>query len=59
MLGFVCDMANSYGKEIAAICDREFVSKLIFKLKAFKIKKYESEIAQQEEVLYFYLQFRF
>jgi len=50
MLAFVTDMANTYGKEIASICDREFVRQIIIKLRNFKIKKYETEIAQQEQV---------
>jgi hypothetical protein len=43
-------MANAYGKEIKSICEKEFVQKVIDKLKTFKVHKYESEIIQQEEV---------
>jgi hypothetical protein len=58
MLAFITDMANSYGKEIASICDKEFIRKVITKLRNFKIKKYESDIIQQEQVKYFF-KFRF
>jgi hypothetical protein len=50
MLAFIADMANSYGKEIKAVCDKEFVKKVISKLRAYKIKRIESDINQQEEV---------
>jgi hypothetical protein len=53
MLAFITDMANSYGKEIASICDKEFISKLITKLRSFKIKRYESDIIQQEQVNFY------
>jgi hypothetical protein len=51
MLSFISDMANSYGKEIKSICEKEFVKKLLTKLRALKVKRYEVEINQQEEVL--------
>ncbi len=51
MLSFISDMANSYGKEIKSICEKEFVRKLMTKLRAFKIKRFDIEINQQEEVL--------
>lgn len=51
MLSFISDMASSYGKEIKSICEIEFVKKLITKLRAFKIKRYEVELNQQEEVI--------
>ena len=51
MLAFITDMANSYGKEIASICDKEFVGKVVSKLRSFKIKRFESEIVQQEQVI--------
>lgn len=50
MLAFITDMANSYGKEIKAICDKELVTRLIGKIRAYKNKRIESEIVQQEEV---------
>lgn len=50
MLAFITDMANSYGKEIKAICDTDFVKRLINKLKSYRLKRYESDIIQQEEV---------
>jgi hypothetical protein len=51
MLSFTFDMVNSYGKDMKAIVDREFITKLLSKLKAFKIKKFESDISFQEQVL--------
>ena len=51
MLAFVTDMANSYGQEINAILDKEFVKRLILKLRGFKQRRYESDISTQEEVL--------
>ena len=56
MLAFITDMANSYGKEIKAICDKELVKRLIAKLRAFKNKRIESDIVQQEEVMIIYLE---
>jgi hypothetical protein len=50
MLAFVSDMANTYGKEIKAVCDPNFVKRIITKLRNFKNRKIESEINQQEEV---------
>lgn len=50
MLSFISDMANSYGREIKSICEKEFVNKLLTKLRATKVKKYEVEINQQEQV---------
>ena len=50
MLAFITDMANFYGKVIKAICDKEFVKRLIAKLRAFKNRRIESDITQQEEV---------
>jgi hypothetical protein len=55
MLGFIVDMINSYGKELKAIIDRDFIIKLLTKLKSFKIKKYELDIAQHEQVILFAL----
>jgi hypothetical protein len=52
MLGFITDMVNSYGSEIKAIADKEFLTTLLNKLKSYKIKKYETEIMSQEEVIY-------
>lgn len=54
MLAFITDMANSYGKEIKSICDKELVKRLIAKLRAFKNKRIESDIVQQEEVMIIY-----
>jgi len=50
MLAFITDMANSYGKDIKAICDKELVTRLIGKIRAYKNKRIESELVQQEEV---------
>jgi len=50
MLAFVTDMANLYGKEIKAICDVQFVKTLIERLKSFRMKRYETDINQQEQV---------
>jgi hypothetical protein len=52
MLGFIIDMVNSYGSEIKTIADKDFVTTILNKLKAYKIKKYETDIMSQEEVIY-------
>ena len=51
MLGFCVDMVNSYGKEMKSLVDKEFLHKMLNNLKSFKIKKYEIEISQQEQVM--------
>ena len=51
MLSFISDMANSYGREIKSICEKEFVNKLLAKLRASKVKRYDVEINQQEQVI--------
>ncbi len=51
MLGFCVDMVNSYGKEMKTLVDKDFINTMINNVKAFKIKKYEIEISQQEQVI--------
>ena len=55
MLAFVTDMANLYGKEIKAVCDVQFVKILIERLKSFRMKRYETDINQQEQVKNYYI----
>jgi hypothetical protein len=45
-------MVSSYGKEMKAIVDRNFITTLLAKLKAFKVKKYEGDIAAYEQVIH-------
>lgn len=52
MLEFIGDMASAYGAEIKSICSKEFVNKVITKLKAGK-KNYDSDILAQENVKFF------
>ena len=51
MIGFCVDMINSYGKEMKTLIEKDFVNTMINNLKGFKIKKYEIEISQQEQVI--------
>jgi len=50
MLGFINDMVVSYGSEMRNIIDIQFIDKILFNMRKFKIKKYEDEIFNQEEV---------
>lgn len=54
MLGFINDMVISYGSEMKNLIDIQFIDKILFNLRKFKIKKFEDEIFNQEEVIYFY-----
>lgn len=51
MLGFINDMVISYGSEMKNLIDVHFIDKIISNLRKFKIKKYEDEIFNQEEVI--------
>jgi hypothetical protein len=51
MLGFINDMVYSYGSEMRNLIDLQFIEKIINNLKRFKIKKFEDEIFNQEEVI--------
>ena len=51
MLGFINDMVISYGSEMKNLIDIQFIDKIIINLRKFKIKKYEDEIYNQEEVI--------
>jgi len=53
MLGFINDMVVSYGSEMRNIIDIQFIDKILFNMRKFKIKKYEDEIFNQEEVFIF------
>ncbi len=50
MLAFFSDMANSYGKEIKAILHKDLVIRVLSKLRRLKVRRYEAEINQQEQV---------
>ena len=50
MLGFINDMVVSYGSEMRNLIDIQFIDKILFNMRKFKIKKYEDEIFNQEEV---------
>jgi len=50
MLGFINDMVVSYGSEMKNLIDIQFIDKIIINLRKFKIKKFEDEIFNQEEV---------
>lgn len=47
------DMANAFGSEVKAILEKEFVQRVISRLKAYKLKRYDTEILQMEEVSFF------
>jgi hypothetical protein len=51
MLAFIADMVTIYGIEIKVIIDKEFVNGVLTKLKSYRIKRFESEIIQYEEIL--------
>ncbi len=51
MLGFINDMVVSYGSEMKNLIDIQFIDKIINDLRKFKIKKFEDEIFNQEEVI--------
>jgi len=53
MLGFINDMVVSYGSEMRNLMDIQFIDKILFNLRKFKIKKFEDEIFNQEEVIIF------
>ena len=59
MFGFINDMVVSYGSEIKNLIDIQFIEKILFNLRKFKIKKFEDELFNQEEVFivlyYFYI----
>ena len=59
MFGFINDMVVSYGSEMKNLIDIQFIEKILFNLRKFKIKKFEDEIFNQEEVFivlyYFYI----
>lgn len=54
MLGFINDMVVSYGSEMKNLVDIQFIDKILFNLRKFKIKKFEDEIFNQEEVIFNY-----
>ena len=51
MLSFIIDTITFFGKEIKAVCDEQFASTIITKLKAYNIPQYQTEIEAQEQVL--------
>jgi hypothetical protein len=53
MLAFISDMANYFGKDIKNVCDKELVQTIITKLRNFRVKRYESDIIGQEQVILF------
>jgi hypothetical protein len=51
VLSFIVDTVSLFGKDVKQLCNQEFISELITKLKAFKIPAYEMEIIENEQVL--------
>ena len=50
MSSFVIDTITSFGKEMKAVCDENFASTLITKLKAYNIPQYQMEIKEHEQI---------
>lgn len=51
VLSFIVDTVSLFGKDVKQLCNQEFISELITKLKAFKVPAYEMEIIENEQVL--------
>ena len=51
MLSFICDMINSYGKEILQICNKEFAEQLFKSLSEFHLLEKDIEVEQNIELL--------